>query len=165
MVSGADNASGRAETSGVAKTTIYRHWPNRESLLLDLVDELAPPFGPIDTGSLAGDLAAAARELAATLGDTAWSRALPGLLDAAQRDPELCRIVDAAGRARRQVVLDALERARQRGELAEGVDPQVAAALLAGPLFYCRLVLRRQPDEAFVDGVVEGVLRSLVRRS
>src|ERR1700731_1150267 len=42
--------------SGVAKTTIYRHWPSRSALLLDACSRLGSPQAPPDTGSLRGDL-------------------------------------------------------------------------------------------------------------
>src|SRR5262249_43817854 len=42
--------------SGVAKTTIYRHWPSRESLLLDACSQLSTrPLVP-HTGNLRTDL-------------------------------------------------------------------------------------------------------------
>ena len=42
--------------SGVAKTTIYRHWPSRESLLLDTCSQLSTRPPVPDTGKLRTDL-------------------------------------------------------------------------------------------------------------
>src|SRR5215831_20773368 len=42
--------------SGVAKTTIYRHWPTRTALLLEACLQFAPRLQPPNTGSLRGDL-------------------------------------------------------------------------------------------------------------
>ena len=44
--------------SGVAKTTIYRHWPERASLIIDTVRSCFEHVSTPDTGSLRGDLEA-----------------------------------------------------------------------------------------------------------
>ncbi len=49
-----------ARASGVAKTTIYRHWPTRAALLIDACSQLGGPHEAPDTGSLRGDLYALA---------------------------------------------------------------------------------------------------------
>jgi AcrR family transcriptional regulator len=56
-----------ARRSGVAKTTIYRHWPSRSALLLDACSKLGSRAEPPDTGSLEGDLRALATRLAGQL--------------------------------------------------------------------------------------------------
>src|SRR5215472_5222689 len=47
-----------ARRSGVAKTTIYRHWPSREALLLDACARKGPRFDIPDAESFPGDLRA-----------------------------------------------------------------------------------------------------------
>src|SRR3954447_15114548 len=42
--------------SGVAKTTVYRHWPTREALVLDAASRISAEQEVPDTGSLEGDL-------------------------------------------------------------------------------------------------------------
>src|SRR5499425_580739 len=46
--------------SGVAKTTIYRHWPSRESLLVDACSQLRTRPQDPNTGNVKTDLEALA---------------------------------------------------------------------------------------------------------
>ena len=47
-----------ARRSGVAKTTIYRHFPNPNDLAIEAIDCMVEPFEEFDTGELRGDLLA-----------------------------------------------------------------------------------------------------------
>src|SRR5450759_3563268 len=47
-----------ARRSGVAKTTIYRHWPSREALVIDACSRISDEQEVPDTGSLEGDVSA-----------------------------------------------------------------------------------------------------------
>ena len=47
-----------AKKSGVARSTIYRHWDSLPELLHDTMHETVPSQPTIDTGSLRGDLLA-----------------------------------------------------------------------------------------------------------
>src|SRR5689334_2341417 len=72
--------------SGVAKTTIYRHWPTREALVLDAMAGGSEPLEVPETGSLEGDVRALASELGRLLEAAPWSPIVPSLVDAAERD-------------------------------------------------------------------------------
>src|SRR6516165_442704 len=50
--------------SGVAKTTIYRHWPTRSALLLDTCSRLGQTPVIPNTGNLKGDVTALALGIA-----------------------------------------------------------------------------------------------------
>ena len=47
-----------ARRSGVAKTTIYRHWPTRTDLLRNACSTLSTPLDTPDAGSLEADMTA-----------------------------------------------------------------------------------------------------------
>lgn len=129
-----------SEQSGVAKTTIYRHWEDKAALMLDVIDSLATePVDP-DTGSLAGDLTALARGLAQGLQSGPWAAMLPSLVDVAERDPEVARMNREFTEARHAVVKRVVTRARSRGEIRDEVSDEDVIELVAGPLFYRRLV-------------------------
>jgi AcrR family transcriptional regulator len=144
-----------SERSGVAKTTIYRHWPSRTALLLDACSKLgAKPEAP-DTGSLKGDVTLIAKHLANKLRSDHMATILPSIIDAAERDPEIAALharLHAGFMAPLRLVL---ERARLRGELPRNCDPAEVIASLVGPLFYRRWFSREAIDESFVQGVVD----------
>ena len=154
-----------ADRSGVAKTTIYRHWASREALLADALGALGGP-SPVRAGTcLAEDLRHAVGRLAESLDNDRWPGALPSLADAASRDPDLERAHRSLCRDRRRPFVDALERAVARGELSPRVDVETAVDLLAGPLFYRRLLGDgRVDDREFVDAVIHGALAALGAR-
>ena len=67
---------------------------------------------------------------------------LPSLVEAAERDPELERLFKEFGRTRRAVLRAVFDRAAARGELRDGLDPDLAIDLLVGPIFTRRLITR-----------------------
>jgi AcrR family transcriptional regulator len=148
-----------ARRSGVAKTTIYRHWPSRSALLLDACAQMrARPEVP-DTGSLTKDLMVLATDLAGRLGSARWPTVLPSIIDAAERDPELASL-HARLHAELIVAFQAVvERGQSRGELSPGRDASEVIACVIGPLFYRRWFSREALDERFVKGVVENAVR------
>jgi AcrR family transcriptional regulator len=151
-----------AARSGAAKTTIYRHWPSREALLIDAFGACAGPCGQTpDTGSLGDDIVCMLTGLAEKLADPAWCASLRSLVDAAGRDPELARLHAAFVADRRRPLTDVLERGVERGLLPAALDVDRACALLLGPLFYRAMVTREPVDEDFVRGIVEGALPAL----
>ena len=151
-----------AARSGTAKTTIYRHWPSREALLIEAFGICSDaPYDSPDTGSLRDDLIAVLSGLALKLNEGGWCSALSSLADAASRDAELERLHISTLALRRKPLTDVLERGIARGDLPAGMDIEDAVALLGGPLFY-RAMLARQPVEpAFVNRTVDAALGTL----
>lgn len=137
-----------SESSGVAKTTIYRHWSGKAPLVMDAFESMmAAPVVP-DYGSLLADLSALAEGLAAALRHSAWADALPSLIDAAERDPGLADLHRRMAGLRHEGVREILRRARDRGEITGDITDDEIIDLIAGPLFYHRLVGHAGPDPA-----------------
>lgn len=149
-----------AARAGVAKTTIYRHWPDRAALLLDAVSGLGDAYRAEDTADLRHDLVVSLREIEQRITRSPFSRVLPALIDAAERDPAMAAAFEAHGQARRRHLLARLSKAVAAGELPADTDVTLLHALLVGPLFYQRLLghkaMKRSDIEALVDLVLAG---------
>jgi len=151
-----------SKRSGVAKTTIYRHWPNRAALVIDAclrMDDGDQP--PPDTGSLEGDVSAFLKNLAGLLVTARWSSILPSIVDAAEHEPTFADIHSTIQRRHAAPLRAALERAVVRGEIAPSADLSAVVAALLGPLFYRRWFSREPVDDTFVDFTVRAVLAAV----
>ncbi len=150
-----------ADRSGVAKTTIYRHWPTRAQLLIDAFHSGVEHVDQEPTGDLRGDLLRLAGGLATKLRDPRWSRIMATLIDAAESDPELAELSAAFTAQRRDVVRRVLERGVADGMLDPGIDLDLAPQLVGGALFYQRLMLRRAARDDQLERIVDLVLDGL----
>ena len=153
-----------AERSGVAKTTIYRHWPSRAPLLFDAFHCSVEKVEVTPTGDVRTDLINVAQGLATKLRDPRSSRIMATLLDAAESDPELSEISTTFTAERRAVVKGILDAGVASGELAPDLDTELGAVLLGGPLFYLRMMLREPADDATLERIIDMVLRGFRRR-
>ena len=144
-----------ARRSGVAKTTIYRHWPTRESLVLAACSNLDAAYDTPDTGTLHADLRAFVADIATMLTEANWAAVLPSIIDAAERSDEFAAVHSEIQRGHAIPVRHIVDRAITRGELPTDTDPAVLAASLLGPLFYRRWFSREPLDKAFLDSIAQ----------
>jgi AcrR family transcriptional regulator len=148
-----------AKRSGVAKTTIYRHWPNRTALVIDACQRMTDGDDePPDTGSIEDDVQAILTNLATLLITARWASILPSIVDAAERDPEIAEVHSRLQRWHAAPLQAALERAVRRGEISSEADLSSIAAALLGPLYFRRWFSREPINESFVEVIVQGVL-------
>jgi TetR/AcrR family transcriptional regulator, regulator of autoinduction and epiphytic fitness len=135
-----------AARSGVAKSTIYRHWPGRVELIHDAFLELKPPHAPPAEGDVREQVIAVLEELARTAAESQWSRCLPSLIDAAAHDPEARRLHSQISAAGRRSMVDLLAAGVANGDLPADLDPELMAEALAGPILL-RLLFSLPPLE------------------
>jgi len=151
-----------AARSGVAKTTIYRWWHNRPSLVVDLLMEMAAEAVPMPSGP--NPLAAVRTEMRGIAGaaDHLMGRLLTSLLGEAQRDPEIrTALLDGLFHPRTEATAKMIRKAQAAGQLRKDVPAHVIVDLLVGPLFY-RMFVRHQPlNAAFVSRVFHCVVAGL----
>src|ERR1700728_881843 len=144
--------------SGVAKTTIYRHWPTREALVVDACSRISAEQEVPDTGSLEGDVTAILANIAHRLSTARWASVLPSIVDVAERDPEFADIHRSIQHGHAEPLREVLERAAVRGELAMAADRSTMIAGLMGPLFYRRWFSREPIDDQFIKTIVRNVI-------
>lgn len=147
--------------SGVAKTTIYRQWPNHAALVLDAFRSVTPDPPQPDTGSLRGDLKVLVGGLAEAIGQGRGAALMASLIDAAQRDPQFAQMHAQESRRRRQAVLAVLARGIERGEFPSDTDCEALVDRLAGPVFHRRFITGLPLDRDFGERVVDAVLGGL----
>jgi AcrR family transcriptional regulator len=153
-----------AARAGVSRPTVYRRWPSRVAVVMAAVARHEDPEVAPDTGSLAGDVRAAARAVAAVTTRPAFRTVLPGLLvdladDPAARDT----LVGAWAAPRAASMVAAVDRAAVRGELP-GPRPDLVGdlvELLVGPLLYRALLTGAPAGPAEADEVADRALCAL----
>lgn len=136
-----------SRSSGVSKATIYRHWPDKDTLCLEVMlylhglDKELPVF---DSGDLRADIVAQLRYDPAEDRKALRERIIPHLMAYAAHN----RVFGDAWRSRvllpvRTSLRALIERGKSRGVLRADLDPEVGLALLLGPMIYQKVFVYR----------------------
>jgi AcrR family transcriptional regulator len=150
---------GVAARSGVAKTTIYRRWRDKDELalaiLVDATDKISAPPDRGDTRKELLTFVRTAKQIIQSGG------IYPGLVSDIATKPQLAQvyreqIVDKR-LAEVKVVVD---RGIARGDLRPDTDVRVVHELLVGPLFY-RLLFSGAPlNASHANKIVDAVMHA-----
>jgi AcrR family transcriptional regulator len=147
--------------SGVAKSTIYRHWATRDDLVAAVFEDCAPDLQAPDPSLDAEQaLRSLIHQLAATITDPRWRRLIPALiLLKAQHEP-VAHLEDDLSSRQTELLDSVLTRAVEDGVLARSVleDLHATSALLAGPLIMGGVFDFVALTDDFVDQVVDQFL-------
>ncbi|WP_267241959.1 TetR/AcrR family transcriptional regulator [Streptomyces sp. PR69] len=147
--------------AGVGKAALYRRWPSKEGMVLDLVSEVAEEHLPAtaDSGSLRGDIERFIREAMNALRHPLVARIVPDLLAESTRNGRLGKALhESVIVPRRVAVATVLRRAVDRGELPADIDLSLAIDLFGAPLYFRVFAAGGATDDAYVTRLANAVL-------
>lgn len=150
-----------ATRSGVAKSTIYRHFASSNHLLLAALDDIVPEMREVDSGVLRDDLAQLMQQFVALAQEPRIHRLFTSVLQCAALDPDFARLQSALVAERKAPMRRAIQRGIASGEIDPTIDVDTVAAMLEGPMIV-RIVHDRgrfRPGE--IDVIVDLVLKAV----
>jgi len=151
---------GIAARAGVGKQTIYRWWPSKGAVLLDVfVDKIVTRLDAAGTGRPLDDLRRRVHVTAEVLADKTIGPHIAGLVGDAQGDPVLAndlheRLVAPARAQHRELI----RAAQDRGELRADIDVDLMADAVFAPLWFRLLVTKAELSPKFADDITGTVL-------
>lgn len=147
-----------ATAARASKATLYRRWSGKAALVVEaLAAQKAAPETP-DTGSLRGDLLATfcgAHGITTPESTAVFAATITALGHDEEFATAFRRDIVGPKIARSRAVF---ERARERGELRDGLDLDLVAPALAGIVLHRAYVLGQPPDQATVTAVVDQII-------
>jgi AcrR family transcriptional regulator len=146
-----------ARASGVSKATIYKHWTDKEALLMETmcqVHGLDEEREEIDTGDLEQDITAVLSHKPPGEWDEARTQLMPAFIAYSAVHPEFGaawrhRVMDPPRQSLKRVLVRSIE----RGLLKPDLDMDVAVALMLGPLLYWHIFVnckKPSPDDRHI---------------
>ncbi|MEU3500883.1 TetR/AcrR family transcriptional regulator [Streptomyces hundungensis] len=154
-----------AARAGVSKMTLYKWWPSPGALAFDAYydtfkDTLAFP----DTGDIRRDLTTQLRSFVELLNRN--GSVIAGIIGAAQGDSDLAEALSTHYvTQRRRLAVERLTRAREAGQIREGVDLETIVDQLWGAAYH-RLLMPAQPlTTDFTDQLIANLFQGLAPES
>ena len=145
--------------SGVAKSTIYRHWASRDEVLLDVMEVCAPDLGEPDPAiGVEAGLHEIGHRIGAMLNDPEWARVLPALLMLKTHAHGIADLEKRMEERQSEVLSSLMRRGVEEGLLRPDAEDPEASAVLVGPLFFAQLTGSVPIDAGFVDRTVDRFL-------
>jgi AcrR family transcriptional regulator len=140
-----------AKRAGVGKAALYRRWSSKLEMASDLLTRAGLRITETgDSGSLEADLEAVLFAIRRVLRHRTIRRILADLHAQIAREPALAEAIRPMQQARRERAHALVERAVARGELADSVDRETIADLVAAPLYWRLVVVGGRSDREHI---------------
>jgi AcrR family transcriptional regulator len=151
-----------AARAGVAKTTIYRRWPNVWAILMDAFIADVSRIAPIEQRGSARESLAESIRLMARAFRGRQGKVLRSLLGRAQAEPGLVEAYWSRWvEPRRKLAREVIRLGVASGELRAGLDEDVVLDALYGALYH-RLTIPYAPlSDGYVEALVDSVFGGL----
>ena len=145
-----------SQLSGYARSTLYRHWPDRLDLLRDAIAEQARLTHVTLSGSTRDDLVAELGAFVEAITTTGLGHMVAAMAHMARSDPEWAQLNEAVHLEGTSVLRQILVAAREEGAVMPGDDDSVS--MLVGPLVHRFLFTSDPPDRILVERTVDSFL-------
>jgi len=150
-----------ARRSGVAKTTIYRHYGGLDELIFAAVGQDVAQADAPDTGSLRGDLIEIQRRYVEVARSATVRELFVWMMGRAVTDPAHAELFRAVRVQPRGPTTIALQRAISRGELDPTTDLDLAMHIIQGPFISKRIVDNTDITPDQIETMVDMAIRAL----
>lgn len=152
-----------ARTAGTTKTAIYRRWPSRTAVLLDVLAERLPePEAFPDEPDQAASMRYTARRLAAAFADPVVRNGMTALIADGAVNPEV------AAEFRRRIIApqlaaaaEAVVAAQADGSAPAWLTSELLADVMAGTVLQRTIVRGVPPDEKFLGDLATLLVAAL----
>lgn len=150
-----------ARQSGVAKTTIYRHFGGSDGLVLAVVDGLINRAEVPDTGSLQGDLRIISRGYLRASRVHGTRQMFTWMLNRSMDDPEFAEAYRQVKFQSRGPTVIALQRAIARGEVSPELDLELAMHVVQGPFISKRIIENQEVTDVEFEAMLDMIVKAL----
>ena len=150
-----------ARRSGVAKTTIYRHFADANELSMAAVDAMVEQVATPDHGSLRADLREIVLAFRQVVGHDTFKQLFAEMLARAVRDPDFATVYADAQESRHVPLRTAIQRGIARGEVDPEIDLETAMYFVQGPFVAKRLIEMSELSEAEIDVFLDLIVKAL----
>lgn len=150
-----------AKKASVGKTTIYRWWPNKTSVIVDAVFSQPAFHNILPTPSSASDGIRAQIEKLGRQLSGKNGRIVAEILGESQAEPEALRIfIETFLQDRYNSLSALLEAGKKNGEFAIDLDTETAIDVILGPIFF-RLISGQEIDDTSTHQLTQLLLKTL----
>jgi AcrR family transcriptional regulator len=131
-----------ARAAGASKGTLYKHWANKEVLLLEVVGEFLASQPVAHSGNFREDTVSVLKNMFVRDARGPFGRIWPNIFSYSIMHPKFCRAVSEVlvERAPSGSLISILRAASREGQLRSDIDLNFALDLLAGPLMHHRML-------------------------
>lgn len=147
-----------ARRARAGKPTIYRWWPSKAALLLEVYQRQKRDVDYPDTGNIEEDLFRFVKSLFVHWRQTPSGGIFRSLLAEAQSDPAAAEALAGYAAGRRARTGKLVARAKARGEVADHVDPEQVADMVASYAWVHLLTGRLDEDDATLRQAVRMIV-------
>jgi AcrR family transcriptional regulator len=155
-----------AKKARAGKPTIYRWWPNRTALMLEVYRRFKHERPFPDTGSLRADLVAFLdNQLLGFWHNSLAATVYRALIAEAQTDEAAASALYAYQEGRKAVVIQIVEKAKARGECSPEVNSELIVDLVVSYAWHQLLLGRVEAALGTIEAVVDSVLYGALPRT